>query len=154
MEFLVLEIDGARFGVPTSDVREVVRAVRVEPPVGRFPNMLGMLNYRGNVVGVLELNGLRQRVRRNLIPQDHLIVLQASDQSFALRVDTAVEIMTWDVAAPDVDERAKNKTPMADHEKPISHPELGVVYLLDTDTLWSELYLEERRQPDQEVEVG
>ena len=145
MEFLVLEVEDARFGVPTADVREVLRAASLGAPPSRFPNMTGMLNYRGQVLGVLELERSREQPR-DLTPHDHLIILQAATDLFALRVDQAVEILSWDG-----DDR---KGSQDDALKAISHPRLGVVNLLETATLWSELHYEPTTQPTQEVEAS
>ena len=153
MEFLVLEVNDARYGIPTSDVREVLRAVRLGPPSARLPNMLGMLNYRGQVLGVLELTCLRQRSNRELTPHDHLIVLQFDRQMFAVRVDQAIEIMTWSEAGEIPPEDASpNGAPQPFTS--IAHPDWGLVHLLETSLLWSELQREHVQQSTQEVEAG
>ena len=150
MEFLVLEVDGAQFGIPTSDVREVVRAASLGAAPARFPNMAGMLNYRGQVLGVLELACLRGAAPRDLMPHDHLIILQITQRLFGLRVDQAVEIMEW----ADRDQPPPAEASTDERLRAIAHPRLGVVYLLDTAQLWSELHLEQSRQPTQEVEAN
>lgn len=153
MEFLILEVDGARFGVPTSDVREVLRAASLGTASARRPNMLGMLNYRGQVLGVLELACLRGWKCRELTPLDHLIILQFAGQLFALRVDRAVEIMTWSQDDAAACQPTSSAQPLDDSFHAIAHPRWGVVYLLDSGELWSELQLEQSRQPMPEVEA-
>ncbi len=153
MEFLVLEVDNARFGIPTVDVREVVRAVSLGDAPAQFPNMLGMLNYRGQVLGVLESAFLRGRSHRELSPHEHLIILQVEGQLFALRVDQAIEIMTW----TDDDERTDTPGSVEEPDdalKTVADPRFGMVRLLDAGRLLSELHLEQSHQPTQEVEAS
>ena len=154
MEFLILEVDGARFGIPTLDVMEVVRAVSLGDAPARFPNMVGMLNYRGRVLGVLDSACICGRSYRELSPSEHLIILQNEGQLFAMRVDQAIEIMTWtdvddQTGKPDSEEDLLDGTRNA-----ISHPRFGIVHLWDTNKLWSELHLKQSHQPTQEVEAS
>lgn len=153
MEFLILEVDDARFGIPTSDVREVLRAASLGAPPKRFPNMIGMLNYRGQILGVLQPGGLRGPAAHPLTPLDHLIVLQSDGREFALRVDRAVEIMTWDETPPPARPTALEDELAGDGMRPIAHPRLGLVHLLDTRVLWNDLQLDRGHQPTPEVEV-
>ncbi len=151
MEFLVLEVDHARFGIPTADVHEVVRAVSLGDAPAQFPNMIGMLNFRGQVLGVLDSAFLQGRSNRELAPHEHLIILQGERQLFALRVDQAIEIMTW------TDGQERTDTPVPDSAEnrwhAIGHPRFGIVFLLETATLWSELHHKQSEQPTQEVEA-
>ena len=154
MEFLVLEVDDVRFGIPTLDVKEVVRAASLGDAPARFPNMMGMLNYRGQVLGVLELSCLRGGTHRELTPHAHLISLQAGGLLFALRVDQATEIMTWTDGEEPTDKPGSVGDSVDDTLNAIAHPHLGMVRLLDTSELWSELHLEKSHQPTQEVEAS
>lgn len=154
MECLVLEVDGTRFGIPTVDVREVVRAVSLGDAPARLPNMMGMLNYRGQVLGVLELACLRARPHRELTPHEHLIILQVRGHLFALRVDQAIEIMTWTDGDEPTSKPGSVGDPVDDTLTAIAHPRLGLVSLLDTSELWSELHVEQGHQPTEEVEAS
>lgn len=154
MEFLVLEVNGTRFGIPTADVREVLRAASLGAAPRRFPNMIGILNYRGQVLGVLELARLARQTRRELSPHDHLIILQAAEHRFALRVDRAVEIMTWTPGETPASRPASAEETLNDTFNAIAHPRLGMMYLLETGELWSELHYEQSDQPAQEVEAS
>jgi len=116
--------------------------------------MAGMLNYRGEVLGVFELACLHGQVHREIIPQDHLIILQHDQVSFGLRVDRAVEIMSWDDG-----DKATSDTEQKQEENAIAHPHLGVVHLLDPASLWAEMHYERRDtnaplEPKQEVEAS
>ena len=154
MEFLILEVDDARFGIPTLDVKEIVRAVSLGDAPPQFPNMVGILNYRGQVLGVLDSARMCGRSYRELSPNEHLIILQFKDRLFAMRVDQAIEIMTW-THGDEKPGQAETDGDLVDGTRnAISHPRFGIVHLLDTNKLWSELHLKQDHQPTQEVEAS
>lgn len=91
-EVLVFEVGERRYGLPTADVRELLRAVTVVP-LPRAPAIVeGVINVRGDVIPVLDI-----RARFRLPPKaadhtDHLIVASIGDRRVALRVDRAIEL--------------------------------------------------------------
>jgi purine-binding chemotaxis protein CheW len=59
-ELLIFEIGASRFGLPSADVREVLRAVTIVPLPGAPPIVEGLINVRGRIVPVLDI---RRRFR-------------------------------------------------------------------------------------------
>ncbi len=151
MEFLILEIDETRFGIPTSDVREVVRAVSLGAPARDSPRMIGMLDFRGQILGVFELDYLRAHAEHQLSPLDHFIILQVEDGLFALRVDKAIDIMTWDSDHANAELPATARSPQTGLQS-VSHPRLGLVHLLDTRKLWANVHADRLLPPAAKVE--
>ena len=105
MELLIMESAQAYVGVPTSDVKEVVRAARIAPPPKANAHVKGLLNLRGKIVPVIALRRLLGMEDRDIVPTDHFIVLQTESTTFALHVDRAIEILnvpdpTSDTADP------------------------------------------------------
>src|SRR4051794_33042700 len=88
-EVLLFTLEGQRYALPSADVRELVRAVRLTP-LPRAPDVVeGLLNLRGELLPVL---ALRRRFRlppRPLSPMDHLIIARAGTRLVGLRVDRA-----------------------------------------------------------------
>jgi purine-binding chemotaxis protein CheW len=102
LELLVFEVAGRRYGLPATDVREIVRAV---PPVslaGAPVVVEGVINLRGRVLPVLDLRRRLGLPARPLEHTDHFVIVRAGDRLAALRVDRAVDLVR--VAAEDVDE--------------------------------------------------
>ena len=127
MELLIVEIDRAYIGVPTSDVKEVVRAARISPAPATNANIKGLLNLRGMVVPVVSMRTLLGLSDRDILATDHFIVLQTQSGTFAIHVDRAVEILT--VSDPILDQ--------ADHGFAVSvpHADFGVVQIHRGGTL-------------------
>jgi len=91
-ELLLFEIDDGTFAVPTSSVREVLRAAALFP-MPEYPDLVeGGLNLRGEIVPVVDGRGILSRASKPIDPADHMIVMGTSDNSIAIHVDRAVAL--------------------------------------------------------------
>ena len=91
-ELLVFEIDDGMFAVPTSKVREVLRAAALFP-LPEYPNLVeGGLNLRGEIVPVVDGRALLGRDRKRIDPADHMVVLQSASHSLVIHVDRAIAL--------------------------------------------------------------
>jgi purine-binding chemotaxis protein CheW len=85
-EVLVFEVGGQRYGLPSADVRELVRAVAITP-LPRAPEVIeGVVNVRGRVLPVLDIRARFRLPRRALDPSDHFIVASAGARGVILGV--------------------------------------------------------------------
>ena len=88
-ECFVLEVGGQRYGLPSSDVVEVLRAVTVTP-LPKAPAIVeGVINVRGTVVPVLDIRSRFRLPAKALSYTDHLAVARVDGRTVALRVDRA-----------------------------------------------------------------
>ncbi|MCP3099636.1 chemotaxis protein CheW [Myxococcus sp. K15C18031901] len=88
-EVLLFTLEGQRYGLPTEDVRELVRAARLTP-LPRAPAVVeGLLNLHGALLPVLDLRRRFRHRPRPLSPSDHFIIASAGPRQVALRVDRA-----------------------------------------------------------------
>lgn len=92
LEVLLFDISEKRFGIRSTQVLEVMRAVALSQ-IPQAPNGLeGVLNLRGQVVPVLDV---RQSLGLNAKPlhhTDHMLVLQCGPNVVAVRVDRAIDL--------------------------------------------------------------
>jgi purine-binding chemotaxis protein CheW len=95
VEFLVVIVEGGRYGIRPSEVREVVRAVALSELRGAPDVFEGVINLRGEVVPVIDTRVLLGMPTRPLRPQDHLVIVHAGERLLALRVDHAVDLVTF-----------------------------------------------------------
>jgi purine-binding chemotaxis protein CheW len=97
-ESLLFQVDDGLYGLPISQVREVLLAVTPAGAPQGATALEGVINLRGRVVPMLSarrLFGLPQRAMR---PADHLIVIEQADDWVALHVDRALALETVEVA--------------------------------------------------------
>jgi purine-binding chemotaxis protein CheW len=92
-DVLVFEVEGHRYGVPASAVRELLRAVAVTPLPQAPPGVDGVIDLRGQVFPVLDVRTRFGLPARPATPSDHLVVVESGGRRIALRVDRAVELV-------------------------------------------------------------
>lgn len=93
LEILTFDLGPKRFGVRSTHVQEVLRAVALSH-ISQSPAALeGVLNLRGRIVPVLDARKLLGLGAKALHHADHLLVLQADAYRVAIRVDRAIGLM-------------------------------------------------------------
>ena len=98
-EVLVFEVGGQRYGLPSVDVRELVRAVAITPLPNAPAVIEGVVNVRGRVLPVLDIRARFRLPAKPLDPSDHFIVASAGPRGVILRVDRATHIAVVDDAS-------------------------------------------------------
>ena len=95
-EVLVFELGGQRYGLPTLDVSELVRAVAITrlPDAPAF--IEGVVNVRGRILPVLDIRARFHLPAKPLDPSDHFIVASAGARGVILRVDRAIHLALVD----------------------------------------------------------
>jgi purine-binding chemotaxis protein CheW len=99
LEVLVFEVGGQTYGLPTVDVRELVRAVAITPLPNAPAVIEGVVNVRGRVLPVLDVRARFRLPPRSLDPSDHFIVASAGPRGVILRVDRASNLALVDEAS-------------------------------------------------------
>jgi purine-binding chemotaxis protein CheW len=98
-EVLVFEVAGQTYGLPSADVRELVRAVAITALPSAPAVIEGVVNVRGQVLPVLDLRARFRLPRRPLDPSDHFIIASAGTRGVILRVDRATHLAIVDAAS-------------------------------------------------------
>jgi purine-binding chemotaxis protein CheW len=105
LEVLVFEVARWRFGVPSSDVRELLRAVTIVP-LPKAPAVVeGIIDVRGTIVPVLDIRSRFRLPGKAVEHSDHLLVARAGERLVALRVDRALDLAR--VGADEIEEAAR-----------------------------------------------
>src|SRR4051812_1235973 len=89
LEDLTFELAGQRYGLPSSDVQELIRVVTLTPLPGAPSIVEGAINLRGRVVPVFDIRTRFRLPAKAPEPSDHLIVAWAGERLAAIRVDQA-----------------------------------------------------------------
>jgi purine-binding chemotaxis protein CheW len=87
---LVVEVDGASYGIPITQVREVVRAGTVTRVPGAPALVRGIINVRGAVVTVLELSVLLGAERA--VTGSSVVLLEHGARLIGLAVDVVRDV--------------------------------------------------------------
>lgn len=91
-QILVFVVDGRRCGLPAPAVREIVRAVAVQPLPGAPKVVDGMCEVRGNIVPVISMRARLGLPPREVRSTDYFILAHFHDRQLALRVDDVLSL--------------------------------------------------------------
>jgi purine-binding chemotaxis protein CheW len=133
-EVLVFELGGQRYGLPTLDVSELVRAVTIT----RLPNapayIEGVVNVRGRILPVLDIRARFHLPAKPLDTSDHFIVAWAGSRGVILRVDRATQLALVDEASVQC---ARDLGPSATYVAGVAKLDGGLVLIHDLSTFLS-----------------
>ena len=134
-EVLVFEVEGQRYGLPTADVRELVRAVTITPLPNAPAVIEGVVNVRGRVLPVLDMRARFRLPARPLDPSDHFIVASAGARGVILHVDGATHLALLD---EDKIQPSATLGPSATYVAGVAKLEDGMVLIHDLTTFLSD----------------
>ena len=88
----MFELAGRRFGLPASDVQELVRIVTITPlPPGAGP-VEGVIDLRGGIVPVYDLRAGLGLPPRAVDVRESLVIVRRDGRAVAIRVDRPLEL--------------------------------------------------------------
>ncbi len=96
---LSFEVGGQRYGLLSSRVREIVRAVTIVPlPSG--PSIVeGIIDVRGSIVPVVDIRSRFRLAPKPLEHTDHFVLALTGDRLVGLRVDRALDLLNLEADA-------------------------------------------------------
>jgi purine-binding chemotaxis protein CheW len=130
----VFEAGGQRYGLPSADVRELVRAVTITPLPGASAVIEGVVNVRGRVLPVLDIRARFRLPAKPLEPSDHFIVATAGPRGVILRVDRATHLAMVDESSILT---AQSLGPNATYVAGVARMDDGMVLIHDVATFLS-----------------
>jgi purine-binding chemotaxis protein CheW len=134
IKLLTFEIWHERFGIPLTDVREIVRAVSIVR-LPKAPAVVeGIINVRGSVVPTLDIRARFNLPPKAVEPSDHLVIAVAKRRLVAIRVDRVTDLMT--LAKSDVEDVAST-VPGSDLIAGVAKLDDGLLLIHDLSTFLS-----------------
>jgi purine-binding chemotaxis protein CheW len=94
LDLLVFDLGGSSYGLPASNVVELVRAVAIAPLPNGPRIVAGVINLRGRIIPVFDLRVRFGMTSPPVEPSDHFIVARARRRVVALRTDRAMKLCT------------------------------------------------------------
>lgn len=135
---LVFEVEGHRYGIDASEVKEIVRAA-LPARLAQQPGVIeGLLNVRGRIAAVLDLRARFGLKRREIEPGDVLLLCEIEGRLLALRADAAldlVQLQASELAMPSEVTRA------ALHARGVCRLPNGLLFLCDLGSFLKEAEL-------------
>jgi len=91
MDVVLARLGGRLWAVPTARVREVTQVGNITPVPQAPAAIVGLMQLRGNILPVIDLDGTGERTLR---PGDPLLVVEEGAVRAALSVDQVVAVAT------------------------------------------------------------
>jgi len=105
LELLVFSLDGERYGIETAHVLEVVPLRELTPVPGTPSFVLGVINYRGRILPVLDLRRLFDLAGQGMTEGSRVVAVEAGGMTFGIFADAVagtIRVGTDEVAPPPV----------------------------------------------------
>lgn len=90
-QYLVFEVQGGVYGVDILQTQEVLKPVRSTRVPNSPPEMLGVINLRGNIVPVIDLSKKFGHAYSTVTPATRIIVCAFAEKLTGLLVDRVLE---------------------------------------------------------------
>ena len=94
---------GEQYGVPISQVQEIIRIGNITKVPNSLPYMEGVINLRGKVLPVLNLRKRLKLPEKDISQESRIVVVEAGTKVIGLLVDAVSQVIK---VSPDVVERA------------------------------------------------
>ncbi len=93
LQLVIFKIGSEEFGVPISQVREIVRLVQITP-VPRAPSFIeGVVNLRGQILAVIDLAKKLNLKSNPRSEKTRIIVVEVDDNTVGMIVDEVTEVL-------------------------------------------------------------
>ena len=93
-QFVVFKLDGEEFGVPILEVKEIVKNTEITPVPDSPPFILGVINLRGKVAPVMDMEKRFNLIRENQITPEHIIMYEdETNNLLGIQVDQVLGVL-------------------------------------------------------------
>lgn len=93
-QLVVFTLDDEEYAVPITDLQEIIKVPEITPIPNAPIFIKGILNLRGKIVVVIDLEKRFQLVRDGERDLKHIIITEVNDTSFGVVVDEVIEVLT------------------------------------------------------------
>ncbi|MBC8162631.1 MAG: purine-binding chemotaxis protein CheW [Roseiflexaceae bacterium] len=131
--FLVVEIGGERYGIPSANVREIVRHRPWTVVPGAPPTLPGIISQRGIILPIVDLRALLELPDVTLGRTARFVVVQHQDVDMALLVEMALDLTS--IPVDTIEHGVLNGARRGRAVRGLAHAEGLPLALLDLDAV-------------------
>jgi purine-binding chemotaxis protein CheW len=93
IQLVIFLLDGEEYAIPISDLQEIIRIPAITPIPSAPEFILGILNLRGKIVVVVDLEKRFNLKRENNEKPGHIIITEVGENTFGVMVDVVTEVL-------------------------------------------------------------
>lgn len=124
---VVFELDKEEYAVRITDLQEIIKIPEITPIPNAPEFIRGILNLRGKIIVVIDLEKRFHLVREEKILSKHIIIAEVNESTFGVIVDQVIEVLRVPITAIQPTPALVSSKIHADYLK-------GVVVLGDNDS--------------------
>ena len=152
--YLTFDLNQCRYGIATSAVQEIFFLPALMPVAEAPPDIVGILNLRGEILPVIDLNRRFGRASRPYQLTDSVIVLQADNLRAGIIVDHVYEVELVQHDRQPVDLTYGRGETTTSHHFIIDLVEVGTQIITLLDAVQILRYADSRRDVAAEIPAG
>ena len=99
VQIVVFDLDKEEYGVPINDLREIIKMADITSVPDAPEFIRGILNLRGKIVVIVDLEKKFDLKRENKVLSKHIIITEIEDASYGVIVDEVAEVLRVPVSA-------------------------------------------------------
>lgn len=143
VQLVIFELDEEEYGVEISELREILRRPEVTP-IPNSPDFIeGIINVRGQIVVVMDLEKRFNLVRDSKGKSLHVILTEIGESTFGAVVDEVTEVIRVPKDSIEAAPAIISEKISADYVKGIAVLEDRLIILLDVEKVFDEQGLTE-----------
>ncbi|MBT4153137.1 MAG: chemotaxis protein CheW [Candidatus Magasanikbacteria bacterium] len=94
MQLIVFTLDGEEYAVPITDINEILTSQEVTTMPNAPAFVSGIINVRGTIAVVIDLEKRFGLQRENQAVSEHIILTEVDKSTFGVLVDQVLEVLT------------------------------------------------------------
>ena len=94
MQLIVFTLDGEKYAVPITDINEILTSQEVTTMPNAPAFVSGIINVRGTIAVVIDLEKRFGLQRENQAVSEHIILTEVDKSTFGVLVDQVLEVLT------------------------------------------------------------
>lgn len=91
--FVQFRVGSTAYGLPVTQVVEIIRVVGLSPVPNPAPDLLGMVNLRGRIIPVFDLHRTLELGERPLSLRMYIVIADVEDEAVGIVVDDVLDVV-------------------------------------------------------------
>lgn len=134
-KYSAFQLAGYIFGLPLTDVKEIVPLPKITRIPNVHPSILGVFNLRGQIISILDLRRLLNLEYNSLSTKSFILIIALTNMVFGIYVDKVLDVLSVDELKIQIPTRDL-ALPFLSYIKGIyDDKRLGNIYMMDIETI-------------------
>lgn len=138
VQIVVFVLDKEEYGIDINALREIIKTPAITPVPGVPSFVSGILNLRGKIVVVIDLEKRFNLTRDGEVLQKHIVITEQGENNFGILVDQVFEVLRIPVSQIQAAPTMVSSKIHADYLKGVAVLGERLILLLDLPKLLSE----------------